>query len=98
MPEANEQWENRIAGDCVTDYAELISNCFELDEAFDVMTNEFEKFDDKAFYENISAFLHLKNAKTLDWLETQTERIKVVMGLFEFWTTCRKFTIQLAAL
>ncbi|MCL2120361.1 MAG: hypothetical protein FWH27_18260 [Planctomycetaceae bacterium] len=98
---ARDQWENRVAGDSILTYAELISNCFEFEEAFEVIKNELEKSGDKTFNDDILALLYLKNEKSLDWLETQTERMKTVMWNSSFgqlaacsqfsWRRCEKW-------
>ena len=98
---AKEQWDNRRKGYSITYYAELISNCFEFEEAFEVIKSEIEKSDDKTFNDDILSFLYLRNEKTLDWLETKTERLKTVMWNSSFgqlaassrfsWQRCEKW-------
>ena len=96
---AEDQWRNRNAGASILEYAELISNCFDFDEAFELITSELEKLDDKTFHENISALLYLKSEKTLDWLEYNTVNMKNVTSDFgqlvassQFgWKRCEKW-------
>jgi hypothetical protein len=96
---AEEQWQNRNARESILVYAELISNCFDLDEAFELITSELNKLDDKTFNENVSALLYLKSEKTLDWLEFNSVRIKNVTSSFgqlaassQFgWKRCEKW-------
>ena len=96
---AKEQWINRNAGANILNYAELISECFDFDEAFELITSELKKSDDKTFHENISALLYFKNEKILDWLETNAERIKNATSSFgqlvassQFsWDRCNKW-------
>lgn len=93
---AKEQWADRTDSDSILDYAELLCGCLDPDEAFQIITQELEATDDTSFYSHLSALLYPKSRKTLDWLETQTERIKNITEAFgqlaassQFsWTRC----------
>ena len=62
------EWANRQENELLI-FAEAISKCFDLDEAFEILTNEIESKDDKNLSENISALLYFQSDKTLDWIE-----------------------------
>ena len=93
---AREQWKNRKAEAEVSEYAELLSGCFESEEAFEIITNELAKSGEKTFQDDIFALLYLKSEKTLDWLETQTEKMKTVMWASSFGrvAACSQFSWQ----
>ena len=91
---ASEQWENREEDASFIDFAELISNCFEFEEAFELIKNEVEKSDNKSFNKNVNAFLYLKSEKTLDWLETNAERIMNVSSDFGQLAASSQFSWQ----
>lgn len=73
---AKEQWDNRNPEEGILLYAELISKCLPVEEAFEIITSEVEKSGDRTLNENISALLYLRTEKTLGWIERNSERIK----------------------
>lgn len=99
---AKEQWKSRKKEDGLHIFAELIANCFQFEEGFDLLMKEIEKSDEHTFNGNISALLYFRSEKTLDWLEAQTERIKNVSSDFgqlvassQFsWQRCEKWLAQ----
>lgn len=62
------EWVNRQENELLI-FAEAISKCFDLDEAFEILTNEIESKDDKNLSEIILALLYFQHDKTLDWIE-----------------------------
>ncbi len=94
-----EQWENRNKENGILMFAELIANCLEFEEGFEIVRTEIEKSDDKSFNDNVSALLYFRSEKTLDWIETQTGRIKNVTSSWgqlvassQFsWKKCEKW-------
>ena len=69
-----EEWQTRRNNELQI-FAEPISNSFETEEAFEVITQELESRDDKYLGENISALLYLQSPKVLKWIEKVQNRI-----------------------
>ena len=67
------EWTNRQENELLI-FAEAISKCFDFDEAFETLTDEIERKDDKNLPENISALLYFQSEKTLDWIEKVIHR------------------------
>ena len=62
------EWVNRQENELLI-FAEAISKCFDLNEAFEILTKEIESKDDKNLSEIILALLYFQHDKTLDWIE-----------------------------
>ena len=94
-----EQWKNRKKEEGILMFAELIASCLEFEEGFEIVKTEIEKSDDKSYNDNVSALLYFRSEKTLDWIETQSERIKNVTSSWaqlvassQFsWEKCEKW-------
>jgi hypothetical protein len=93
------QWEKRYKEEGILVYAELIANCLEFEEAFEIVRTEIEKSDDKHYNDNVSGLLYFRSEKTLDWIETQSARIKnvtsswgqLVANSHFSWQKCEKW-------
>ena len=75
---AREQWKNRSAETQIFLFAELLSSCLETEEAFRLIITEIGKLPADTFSHNIYSLLFLRSEKTLDWIETVTDRIQNV--------------------
>lgn len=69
-----EEWKARRNNELQI-FAEPISNSFETEEAFEVITQELESRDDKYLNENITSLLYLQSPKVLKWIEKVQNRI-----------------------
>ncbi|MBL0269402.1 MAG: hypothetical protein IPP99_12230 [Chitinophagaceae bacterium] len=73
-------------------FAEPIAKCLGFKEAFELITNEFEKGDNKYLSEKISALLYFQHEQTLDWIEKVSNRINNVSSEWGHLAACSKFT------
>lgn len=89
-----EQWEKRNNKDGILMFAELIANCLEFGVGFKIVCMEIEKSDDKSFNDNVSALLYFRSNKTLDWIETQSQRIKNVTSSWGQLVASSQFSWQ----
>ncbi len=85
------EWANRKENELLI-FAEAIAKCFDLDEAFEILTNEIESKDDKNLSENISALLYLQSDKTLDWIEKVIHRTKNISANWGTLAASSKFS------
>jgi hypothetical protein len=69
------EWANKQENELQI-FAEPIAKCLDFDEAFEILTKELERRDDKFLSENVSSLLYFKSVKTLDWIEKVSNRIK----------------------
>lgn len=71
------EWENRGTGNLLI-FAEPISQCFSVNEAFSILSNTIELGPDKEFAENSLSLVYIKSEMTLDWIENNQFRINNV--------------------
>jgi hypothetical protein len=91
---AKEQWKNRNKEEGILVFAELIANCLEFEEAFEIIRTEIEKSDEKYYNNNVSGLLYFRSEKTLDWIETQPQRIKNVTSSWGQLVASSQFSWQ----
>ena len=77
-------------------FAEALSICLPVDEAFALLDAEIEACKDKDLAQNISALLYLQNAKTLDWIERHINRVKNVSDNWGGLAAASQFSWQRA--
>lgn len=85
------EWVNRKENELQM-FAEPIAKCLDFDEAFKILATELEGGDDKVLSENVSALIHFRNSKTLDWIENVSERIKNVASNWGQLAASSQFT------
>jgi hypothetical protein len=94
------QLENRKPEYSIFSYADLIENCLEFEEAFELLTNALEKSDDRTFNEKLDlTLMRLRSEKMLDFLETNVKRLMSANPAFgrsvarcQFsWQRCEKW-------
>jgi hypothetical protein len=89
------EWENRKENELLI-FAEAIAKCLNFNEAFDLLTKEIEKEDEKYLSDNISALLYFQNERTLDWIEKISNRIKNISSNWGTLTAASNFTWERA--
>lgn len=85
------EWANRQENELQI-FAEAITKCLELEEAFEIITKELESKDDKFLSENVSAMLYFQSDKTLDWIEKVSVRIKNISSSWGQLAASSQFT------
>jgi hypothetical protein len=85
------EWENRQENELQI-FVEAIAKCLDFEEAFEILTKELERKDDKFLSENVSALLYFQNDMTLDWIEKICERIKNISSNWGQLAASSKFT------
>jgi len=85
------EWANRQENELQI-FAEAITKCLDLEEAFEILTKELESKDDKFLSDNVSALLYFQSDKTLDWIETVSDRIKNISSNWGQLAASSQFT------
>lgn len=89
------EWANRQENELQI-FAEPIVKCLDFQEAFELLTTELEKGDNKYLSENISALLYFQHEQTLDWIENVSNRISNVSSDWGQLAACSAFTWERA--
>jgi len=85
------EWANRLENEFQI-FAEPIAKCLGFDEAFEILTKELERGDDRFLSENVSALLYFQNDQTLDWIEKVSVRIKNISSSWGQLAASSQFT------
>ncbi len=85
------EWTKRQENE-IQIFAEPIVKCLDFDKAFEILTKELERKDDKYLSENVSALLYFQSDKTLDWIEKVNQRIKNISSEWGQLAASSQFT------
>ena len=83
-------WKNRRNED-LSIYAEALAKCLPFEEAFQALTNELEKEDNKQLGHKIGVLIHFGRPETLDWIEKVKGRIVNISDSWGNLTAASKF-------
>jgi hypothetical protein len=89
------EWELRKENEILL-FAEAITKCLDLTEAFYLLTTEIEASDDKKLLENSAALLYFQDSRTLDWIEKISQRIVNVSTSWGVLAAASRFSWQRA--
>jgi hypothetical protein len=85
------EWLNRRPHE-FSYFAKALIKCLPFDEAFEALTNEIERMDDRSIPKNIFALRYLESDRTLDWIERIIPRIDNISESWGVLAATSKFS------